>query len=262
MRGDTIPASVSSRSSGEEEKWPRELAISQAHLGTTLLAGIVGLTATCLVATLAMGAVWQIATWAGWLACLILPVVILVLFLGALFLNWGERLLHRLWPSGKHLTLSKDELTLSRRGKALTKIVWHEPFDMLRWRMMGADPLSDAASSSSLCLACQLRQHANTIGVFTRCSAQDWRLVPGWKQFPLLESIRRPSQAEVMRGLIKPSRRQRDAAPSYRGVTSFPTADPEIVWPAEMDRQRNGWELGFDDFRALMGAIERSAETL
>ncbi len=263
MRGDAISAPVSSKVDGEEGDWPRELAIGQGHLGTTLLAGVVGLTATCLLATLAMGTLWQFATWSGWLACLILPVVLLILFSGALFLNWGERFLPRLWPSGKQLILQKDGLTLSRRSKVLSKIVWHEPFTALRWRMKGADPLSNAASSSGqLCLACQLKQQANTLGVFTRCSVQDWRRVPGWKQFPLLESIRRPSQTEVIRGLINPSRRQRDGAPSHRGISSLPEADPETVWPAEMDRQRNGWELDFDDFCALMGAIERSAETM
>jgi hypothetical protein len=238
---------------------PRELAISQEHLGTTLLAGLIGLSATCLVATLAMAAVWQIASWSGWLACLVLPAVILVLLSGSMLLQWGERFLPRLWPSGRRLLLDADTLTLARRGRVVTELVWDEPFDALWWRLQGPDPVSDSAPPPGmLFLACQLKQRSKTISVYTSSSPHDWRRVPGWKQFALLESLRRPSQVQVLRGLFSQTGWRRRARPSHRGVSSLPEGDPESLWPAELNRQRQGWELSFDDFCVLMGAVDRA----
>lgn len=238
---------------------PRELVVSQGHLGTTLLAGIIGLAVTCLAATLAMGVVWQIASWSGWLACLILPAVILVLVSGSLLLQWCERFLPRLWPSGTRLMLNRDALTLSQRRNVLCEIVWDEPFTVLRWRIHGLDPVSDSASPPGwLCLACQLKQKSSTISVYAGCSALDWRRVAGWKHFPLLEGAWRPSQTEVLKGLVTRSGLRRQTAPSHRGVSSLPQGDPKILWPAERERHRGGWALAFDDFCALMAIVERS----
>jgi hypothetical protein len=236
---------------------PRELAISQKHVGTTLLAGLIGLSATCLVATLAMAAVWEIASRVGSLACLILPAVILVLLSGSMLLQWGERFLPRLWPSGRRLLLDADALTLERRGRLVTKVAWGEPCDTLRWRLQGPDPVSDSVPPpGTLYLACQLKQESESISVYTKSSPHDWRRVPGWKQFALLESPRRPSQAQVLRGLFAQTGWRRRAKPAHRGVSSLPEGDPASLWPAELNRQRQGWELSFGDFCALMEAVD------
>lgn len=238
---------------------PRELAISQGHIGTMLLAGLISLVGTCLTATTLMALVFHIASWSGWLACLVLPAVCLVLITGSVLLHWSERNLPRLWPSGKQLVLDKDTLTLSQGSSVKSQILWNQPFSVLRWRMQGTDLTAESSSPPGwLRLACQLTQQTHAISVYTGCSPQDWRRVPGWKQFASLEGARRPSQTAFLRGLVTQSVLRRQATPSHRGASSLPVGDPKTLWPAEGHRQRQGWALSFDDFCVLMAAVERS----
>jgi hypothetical protein len=240
---------------------PRELVISQSHFGTMLLAGLVGLGAACLAATILMALFFQIASWSGWLACLFLPAVGLVSIAGTVLLHWSERNLPRVWPSGKRLVLDEGMLALTQRGSVKSRILWNEPFTALRWRMYGTDLATEPCTTPGwLRLACQLSQQTHTISVYTGCTPQDWRRVLGWKQFPLLESTRQPSQSAVPRGVVGPSVDRRRTTPSHRGMSSLPEADPKALWPAERNRRRQGWALSFDDFCVLMTAVEQSID--
>jgi hypothetical protein len=95
--------------------------------------------------------------------------------------------------------------------------------------------------------------------VYTGCSPQEWRHVPGWKQFPLLENEGPRSQSVILRDLVVRSALRRPAAATaHRGFSSLPKGDPKVLWPAELFRRRRGWALSFDDFCAVVAAVEQS----
>jgi len=239
---------------------PRELLISQGHVGTVLLAGLIGLTATCVVATLMMALIFQVADSYAWVGCLFLPAVGLVLVASTVLWQWSERHLPRVWPSGKRLVLGQEDLTLARRNRVYVRILWDQPATVLRWRLHGTDAAVDGDHPPGrLHLACQLTQQSHTISVYTGCSPQEWRRVPGWKQFPLLERGEPRGQSAVLRDLVVRSvLRRPPAAPAFQGFSSLSKGDPKLLWPAELQRRRSGWALSFEDFCALMTAVEPS----
>jgi hypothetical protein len=49
-------------------------------------------------------------------------------------------------------------------------------------------------------------------------------------------------------------------APSQRGISSMVQGDPKVLWPAEFNRRRAGWELSFEDFGAVMSAVQQSRQ--
>ena len=228
----------------------RELAVDQRHTGALLLAGLIALTGTCLAGALVVALLLRVAGHPVLTLCLFLPAVFLVLLVGSFLLHWGEHNLPRLWPSGSRLLLDGAALTLERRDTLLCQIRWDEPFTALRWRVRQIEGVHD---SNWLCLACQLEQDEHAICVYTDASSQDWRRVPGWKQFPLLEGAPHPAQGAFLRIPLARSR----AAPSRYNFGSLPQADPKILWPAEHRRRRQGWSLSFEDFGAVVAAVER-----
>jgi hypothetical protein len=234
----------------------REITIDQRHNGTLLLAGVLALVASFVVTVLVFVLIWQLSNWSGWLLCLLVPGIAVVLLIGSWMLQWGERLLVRLWPSSRHLALDGSALAQKRRHRVEKRVNWHEPFETLRWRTRWR-----GAPQGALCLACQLVQGRDRISVYTRCSVLDWRRVPGWKNFPFLGGF--PSaQRRILspgRGMIGYSRRS--AAPTHRGPSSLPELDPDKTWPAERFRRDHGWALGFDDFCAIMAAVEAGIVT-
>ena len=238
----------------------RELMIDQGHVGTALLAALLGFVATCVVAAGALATFWQVAGMSGWLLCLFVPVVFMVLLAGHFVFNWWERVLPRLWPSGRRLVLGGQGLTLSRRGRIQCQIRWEHPFTAVQWRMRQTDvPYGFGPRGGHLVLACQLTQNSDRICVFSDSSPSDWRRVPGWRKFALLEEA--PSRGSVLSknsGLSQPKRRL--SAPSHRGVTSMVQGDPKVLWPAELGRRRGGLALLFEDFCAVMDAVEQSRQ--
>ena len=239
---------------------PRELNIDQSHAGTLLLAALFGLLATCVVTIVALAFVWQVASWVGWLLCLFIPAVFLVLLVGHFLFDWSERVLPSLWPSRRRLLLDRRRLTLSRRNRIKSRILWDEPYSALCWRARYDEESLDAGSNRGmLVLACQLTQSHDMICVFTASSAKDWRRVPGWKQFPLLEGAQRQSLGRLEEHTIASMPRTR-GAPSHRGISSMVQGNPKELWPAELRRRRGGWELSFEDFCAVMCVVERSIQ--
>jgi hypothetical protein len=194
------------------------------------------------------------------LLCLFVPVVFVVLLAGQFLFNWSERTLPSLWPSRRRLLLDGKRLTLSRRNRIKSQIVWDEPYSVLRWRVRNIEMSLDAGPSRGmLVLACQLTQSHDMICVFTGSSAKDWRRVPGWKQFPLLEGVQRHNLGRFKEHTFASMPRKRDA-PSHRGVGSLEQGDPKELWPAELRRRRGGWELSFEDFCAVMNAAQRTIQ--
>jgi hypothetical protein len=240
---------------------PRELGIDQSHIGTLLGAGMLALVVSCLAATMIMTLAWSVATWSGWVFCLLLPAVSGAMILAFLVMQWGERNLSRLWPSGRRLVLEQAFLTLKRRNAVQIQVVWDEPLDVVRWRMRRTNSTQPSDSFFvPLCLACQLSQKGRTISVYTHCSPQDWRRVPGWKNFPPLFGKRKPDQSLRLPGHLTSSVMSPARAPSHRGYSSLSEGDAKVLWPAERYRRRRGWELTFEDFCALMATVEHYME--
>jgi hypothetical protein len=207
-----------------------------------------------------MALLFHFAETYAWAGCLLVPAVGLVLFVGAVFWQWSERQLPRLWPSGKKLMLGEQDLTLSRRNHVCAHILLNQRFSVVRWRSQAGKPMgNDDVPSGQLRLACQLSQQPHALCVFTSCSPQEWRRVPNWKQFPLLEYAGTPGQSAVLRDrVVRSVFRQPAPAPAHRGESSLPKGDPEILWPAELYRRKQGWVVSFEDFCAVMSAVERS----
>lgn len=236
----------------------RDLVIDQSHMGTVVLAALFGLLATCLVATVALAAFWQTAGLSGWLLCLFVPVVLLVLLVGQLSFNWWERTLPRLWPSRRRLVVDEQGLTLSRRDRLKCQIRWEDPYVVVQWRIRHTEvPNEYGPKIGQLVLASQLSQGNSNICVFTDASAKDWRRVPGWKQFALLEGAPRRG-LDRFKGSALLSIPRHVRAPSHRGVSSMAQGDPDVLWPVEINRRRVGWGLSFEDFCAVMSAVQRS----
>jgi hypothetical protein len=238
----------------------RDLVIDQSHTGTVVLAALFGFLTTLLVATAALTVFWQIAGLSGWLICLFVPVVLLVLLAGQLFFNWSERALPRLWPSRRRLVLDDQGLTLSRGGRLRCQVNWEDPYTAVQWRIRHTEvPNAHGPKIGLLVLASQLRQGNNSICVFTDSSTKDWRRVPGWKQFALLEGAPRRG-LDRFRGYALLSIPRNLSAPSHRGVSSMAQGDPKVLWPIEINRRRVGWKLSFEDFCAVMSAVQRSRQ--
>jgi hypothetical protein len=224
---------------------PRELTVNQQHTGTLLLAGLIALTGTCLLGVLSVASVLWFASRSMWSLCLFLPVILLVMFSGIFLLHWGENNLPRLWPSGNRLTLDGAALTLKRRDIIKSQIRWNESFTALRWRVRQTEGKWEP---NQFCLACQLEQREHSLCVHTGASSQDWRRVPGWRQFSLLESAPHPGRIEPLTGLAM--------VPSQRETGSLPQAAPRIVQLAERQRRQRGWALSYKDFCAVMAVVE------
>jgi hypothetical protein len=238
----------------------RDLVVDQSHTGTVVLAALFGVLATCLVATVALAALWQIAGLSGWLLCLFVPVVFLVLLVGQLSFNWWEGVLPRLWPSRRRLVVDVQGLTLSRRGRIQCQIRWEDPYKAVQWRIRHLEvPSEYGPKIGLLVLASQLSQGNSSICVFTDSSSKDWRRVPGWKQFALLEGAPRRGLGRF-KGSALLSVPRHVGAPSHRGVSSIAQGDPDVLWPAEINRRRVGWGLSFEDFRVVMSAVQRSQQ--
>jgi hypothetical protein len=224
---------------------PRELTISQQHTGTLLLAGLMALAGTCLVGVLSVASVLWFASRSMGAFCLLLPVILLVMFSGIFLLHWGENNLPRLWPSGNRLTLDGAALTLKRRHTIKSQMRWDEPFTALRWRVRQTEGKWEP---NQLCLACQLEQRERSLCVYTDASSQDWRRVPGWRQFSLLENALHPGRIEPLTGLAM--------VPSRHGADSRPQADPRTLQLAERQRRQRGWALSYEDFCAVMAVVK------
>jgi hypothetical protein len=205
----------------------------------------------------ALALFWQIASLSGWLLCLIVPVVLGVLLVGQWLFTFWERLFPRLWPSRSRLLLDGKGLTLRRRGRTRSCISWDEPHSTLLWRMQKAQAsLYEGSHNMPLVLACQLSQRRNVISLFTSSSPEQWRRLPEWKRFPLLEGAQQLAGGPLWKSvipLIAPQRR----APSHRGASSLEHGDQKVLWPAELQRRRQGWAVSFDDFCAVMLAEQQ-----
>lgn len=233
----------------------RTIDLEQAHIGATVVAGLIALITTCLTASLAMTLTWHLVRQSSWLFCLFLPALSGIMLTGFLILNWGERRLARIWPSGRQLVLDQNALTLRRGKRVINRIDWDQPFGSLRWRLYGRTPKRDFETSSGrLCLACRLIQDQDGITLYSHCSPQEWRRVPGWKQFSLFDGT--PIWSAFPGGHLIRSTMRRRSTPSQRGAGSLPEADPHVVGPAELNRRRKGWNLSFEDFCAVLDVVE------
>jgi hypothetical protein len=235
----------------------RELAVDQRHVGTAMVAGVLALVAACLSATWLGALFWWAAVRSTWLVCLLMPTVFLVMFAGFYVLQWSEPRIARLWPSNTRLLLEPHGLHLTRRRRIKSQILWNNPFVALRWRTLGADPLVDeGAGPGRMRLACQLSQGRHVICVFTDCTVQAWRRVPGWTRFSPLEGMSVPGQAPWLPASVVTRLRRRQGGPAHREASPLPQAERKSLWRAERRRRRQGWALSFDDFRAIMEAVE------
>jgi hypothetical protein len=150
----------------------------------------------------------------------------------------GERLLKRLWPSGRTLTLAPDGLRYQNRCKKDEREIcfdWDRRINLLAWRFSVARG-SARAPKGWIVLGLQLLQDESQLSLYTLMPPKEATALPDYEIFILLMS-----RAAIEKG----------------GISLRELGEQRRLLGAEDARWRNGAEVRREDFPSLIAAITR-----
>ncbi len=217
---------------------PRILLADQEHLGIRIIlpiltiAGLIGFyrLGTVLVEYLplepAIGTV-----------CVALPGTLLAT---VALVVVADKLLKRLWPSGRKIVVGERELRFQRRGKDDVVMDWDRRINVTSWRFT-VDRRSRVPRGWQ-CLACQLIQDEAVVSFYTFMSAS------AAEKLPYLDAFHR---------LLKRSQ----LIKSGRPADLLLAGEQGRLRGAESYRWDHGLELTPDDFVYLVGVIAERVES-
>jgi hypothetical protein len=162
--------------------------------------------------------------------------------LGVGIANGAERLLKRVWPSGRSLHVDQRQIALRQRHDDVVVVEWDEPIEALAWRFK-------VGRSRALvprgwhCLACRLAQGDAAITLYTFMPLHQATLLNMWSAFEELASPRRRRLS------------QREPEPP-------PHESPHVTQLRIAERQRweDGAELGPPDFQEVLEQVAARVE--
>ena len=154
----------------------------------------------------------------------------------------GDRVVKRLWPSGRSLILSADGLQYQNRRKAgerEIRFAWDRRINLLAWRFSVSRGTA-RAPKGWIVLGIQLSQDENQLSLYSLMPPKEATTLAGFELFTLLMP-----RAAVEKG----------------GVSIRESGQQRRLLGAEDERWRNGAEVRREDFPLLLEAITRHAST-
>lgn len=167
---------------------------------------------------------------ASWLGLLALPLA-LATTIGMAFV--GDRVIKRVWTSGRELELDDRQLVLRQRGQSDKTIRWDAHVNLLYWRF--TVPRRGRVPKGHFCLAAQLLQDEELVTVYTFIDPKKTEAIPNFDLFVPLAS----------RDTLKDERVSMRVAGQQRRLLQ-----------AEDERWRQGAELTADDFVAVWSVLQ------
>lgn len=161
----------------------------------------------------------------------VLLAIVIGIVLAAVFAALAERLLQRVWPSGRTLTVTSEAVVLRDTDGAETVVRWAAGLDVTAWAFIIATRRA-WVPKGWLCVALRLRQDETTLILYAFMKPEAARELPGWRRFEELIP-----------------RRQREEA----GEDVF--ASQEGLRLAEEERWWVGFEMLPEDFAGVAAAV-------
>jgi hypothetical protein len=155
-----------------------------------------------------------------------------------LFALASDRLLKRLWPSGRTLILNSDGLQYQNQrktGEREIRFAWDERINLLAWRFSVSRGTA-RAPKGWIVLGIQLLQDENQLSLYTLMPPKEATALPDYETFTLLLS-----RAAIEKG----------------GVSLREASQQRRLLGAEDERWRHGAEVRREDFPLLIEAITR-----
>lgn len=149
----------------------------------------------------------------------------------------AEKVLQRVWPSGRWLRLNSGQLTLLDRDTERAVIEWAERVNILSWRITNRKERPWAPKGWH-CMACRLLQNEQTIIFYAFVRPADARALPQWMAFEELMSAKTSSQKEEAAQLKQ-------------------IGEQHQLRAAEKERWDHGVELTASDFAELLTEIHQ-----
>ncbi|HEC23322.1 MAG TPA: hypothetical protein ENI95_10445 [Chloroflexi bacterium] len=152
-------------------------------------------------------------------------------------LSWlVERLLRRIWPSGRWLEVDDQQITLHERSGETVSINWQGRINVLSWYFVIRRGRA-LAPRGWYCLACRLNQEENIITPYTFVKPSVAETLPQWAAFE-----------ELISRKYAPRRGQEYQLKKV--------AEQGQLRNAEKDRWDEGAELLPEDFFALVAMLD------
>ena len=154
----------------------------------------------------------------------------------------GDRVVKRLWPSGRSLILSAEGLQYQNRRKAGEhdiRFAWDRRINLLAWRFSVSRGTA-RAPKGWIVLGMQLLQDENQLSLYTLMPPKEAAVLADYALFTLLLS-----RAAIEKG----------------GVPLREAARQRRLLGAEDERWRSGAEVRREDFPLLLEAITRHVAT-
>lgn len=146
----------------------------------------------------------------------------------------SERVIKRVWPSSRALTLNADSLTLRKRGATEAVIAWDRRINVLAWRFT-VPPRRGRIPKGWYCMAVQLGQDETTMTLYTFFPPEEARSLAEYEQFAPLISRKEWEKASPAERLLM--------------------GEQTRLHGAEVDRWNTGAELAREDFAALVAVM-------
>jgi hypothetical protein len=167
---------------------------------------------------------------------------IVALALGIGLASGAERLLQRIWPSGRSLHVDQRGITLRQSQADDVVIEWGRPINVLAWRftVRGGRVLVPRGWN---CLACRLTQGEAAMTLYTFMPPERARLLDMWPAFDEVAASRR----RILAG---------------REPQPLSGESPHVAQLRMAERQRwqDGAELGPPDFQAVADDVAARVE--
>lgn len=147
-----------------------------------------------------------------------------------------ERLLLRIWPSGRWLVINDDHVELRRRSEGPIAITWDDRVNVMGWYFVVTRGRT-WVPKGWYCVACRLHQDDQIITPYAFMKPDDAEQLPQWRAFEHLVSRKHaPKRGEEH--LLKKVTEQGQ------------------LRAAERDRWEDGVEMTADDFVKFVGLVD------
>jgi hypothetical protein len=151
-----------------------------------------------------------------------------------------EKLLFKIWPSGRNLIVNSDHVELKSTSANPVRIGWTRPISALSWRFV-VPKTRTFVPKGWLCLSCRLSQDDQTITLYTFSSPPEAEKLPQWSAFEHLIS-------------------QKDATGPGSEHLSAIVAEQGQLRAAERDRWEFGAEMSRADFFEFISTVDARVE--
>jgi hypothetical protein len=151
-------------------------------------------------------------------------------------LSWlTEKVLLRLWPSGRSLTVEASHIELKSSGN-LVRIDWTRPINVQSWRFV-VPRTRTFVPKGWFCLSCRLAQDDRIVTVYTFANPDEAQKLPQWSAFEHLIS-------------------QKDATGPGSEHLSAIVSEQGNLRAAERDRWEFGAEMTRADFVDFIATVD------